>query len=446
MAGRLLVACTGESAGNADLPAGTVPQESATDTPREATVISFSPDEDRAPGIPATGGESTFHFTATGAWTASVTGSATRSGTWLEVSPVSGEAGEVTLRIIAAPNGDEGRDGSVLIASLDGAATVTVAVSQSGKEAGESGAVPETTDDDILAKIPDQAFKEYLKKGTDKNTGIKFDADGNGKISECEAAAVRKIVVNNLAVKDLSGLEYFPNLEQLHCSGFDFSGFTKPGGGKYSAAKVELTSLDLSRNTRLKYLDCCDNKSLGGLDLSRNTALETLVCDGCALETLKLPETGDSRLKTLLCNGNQLSALLDLSNHPEVETLWCNDNNISTLDVDKCTNLVELRCQNCRLSKLDVSHNTRLFSLYCSGNELNELDLSGNGRIQLLFCGSNKIGKLDVSGTNLPASPFPVSLDCSGMETQGNAFTLVIKKGWSKAKYKLPENTEIRYE
>lgn len=445
MIGSALVSCTGESAENSGLPDMT-PQEPAAPAPEEPTVINYSPDEEKAPSILATGGESIFRFTATGAWTASVTGSATRSEAWLAVDPASGEAGTVTLRITAAPNEEESRGGSVLIASLDGNDAVLVTVSQSGKEIKQNEPGPETTDDDILKKIPDQAFRNYLQKGTDKNTGTKFDADGNGKISEAEAAAVRKIVVNNLAVKDLSGLEYFPNLEQLHCSGFDFSDFTKPGGGNYPSDKVELTSLDLSHNTKLKYLDCCDNKTLKHLDLSANTALVTLVCDDCALETLILPETEVSRLETLLCNGNALS-VLDLSKHPNVETLWCNNNNkITALDISACTNLVELRCQNCELSELNVSGNARLFSLYCFGNQLSALDLSGNPKIQLLFCGSNNIRTLDVSKTNLPASSFPVSLDCLGMNTGNDAFTLVIKNGWRRTKYRLPENTVIRYE
>ena len=61
-------------------------------------------------------------------------------------------------------------------------------------------------------------------------------------LSDTEIAAVKKIDCKGRAITNLKGIEYFTALEYLYC--YD----------------NELTELDLSRNTKLKELNCSINR------------------------------------------------------------------------------------------------------------------------------------------------------------------------------------------
>ena len=81
--------------------------------------------------------------------------------------------------------------------------------------------------------FPDDVFRSYVVDN--------FDTDKNGIISETEALKVTSIYVSGTRenpgeIKSLEGIQYFKNLEVLDC------------------ASNELVSLDLSNNTKLRYL------------------------------------------------------------------------------------------------------------------------------------------------------------------------------------------------
>ena len=152
--------------------------------------------------------------------------------------------------------------------------------------------------------FPDVNFREYVLD--------QFDIDADGLISENEAARVTKIRVAGSEIESLEGIQYFLNLDTLYC------GYNK------------LTSLDVSKNTELTYLDCGSNQ-LTALDVSKNT-----------------------KLTAFGCGYNQLTAL----------------------DVSKNTKLTALRCYSNELTELDVSKNTELIGLACNSNQLTALDVS----------------------------------------------------------------------
>lgn len=81
--------------------------------------------------------------------------------------------------------------------------------------------------------FPDEAFWEYLKK---------FDINHDNKLASVERNVVKKINVNNKGITTLEGIEHFPELEKLYCS------------------KNNLTSLDVSKNAVLMYLNCKNNQ------------------------------------------------------------------------------------------------------------------------------------------------------------------------------------------
>ena len=77
---------------------------SESHTPSGSANITFEPDTDTQPVLATEGGSTSLTFTATEAWTASVSETGTRSIDWLSVSPTSGEAGTATLVITALAN------------------------------------------------------------------------------------------------------------------------------------------------------------------------------------------------------------------------------------------------------------------------------------------------------------------------------------------------------
>ncbi len=84
--------------------------------------------------------------------------------------------------------------------------------------------------------FPDKDFREFL---LDKEANI--DRNQDGKLSTGEIALVQDIDVYDMEIADLTGIEYFTELKYLDCAG------------------NHLTSLDLSRNTKLAELDADNN-------------------------------------------------------------------------------------------------------------------------------------------------------------------------------------------
>ena len=213
--------------------------------------------------------------------------------------------------------------------------------------------------------FPDETFRKYLEQ---------FDKDYDGYLGTAERNAVKQIVVWNMDIRNLKGIEFFPNLKYLNCNG------------------NELTSLDVHENTALEYLSCAENQ-LTSLDVRQNAALQSLYCYNNQLTSLDVSK--NTALEELSCNQNKLSSL-DVSNNTALDELYCAKNQLTELDVSKNTELVTLACYSNQLSSLDVSQNTALQSLDCSRNNLSSLDVSQNTKLKFLYCDRNQLTELDV--------------------------------------------------
>ena len=214
--------------------------------------------------------------------------------------------------------------------------------------------------------FPDETFRKYLEQ---------FDKDYDGYLGTAERNAVKQIVVWNMDIRNLYGIQFFPNLKYLNCNG------------------NQLTSLDVHENTALEYLSCAENQ-LTSLDVRQNAALQSLYCYNNQLTSLDV--SNNTALDELYCAKNQLTEL-DVSKNTELVTLACYSNQLSSLDVSQNTALQSLDCSRNNLSSLDVSQNTKLKFLYCDRNQLTELDVRQNTGLKLLQCYSNRLSSLDVS-------------------------------------------------
>lgn len=145
----------------------------------------------------------------------------------------------------------------------------------------------------------------------------------------------------------------FPNLTRLSIRGVE-------------------TPLDLSKNSKLKDLDCSYN-GLTRLDVSVLPDLEKLVCDGNELISLDLSR--NPRLKELECSNNKLPEL-DVSVLSDLEKLKCKWNAITSLDLSQTTKLVELDCSNNKLTSLDISRCPAIKDVRLGFNNLTEFNFS----------------------------------------------------------------------
>ncbi|MFQ7015228.1 MAG: leucine-rich repeat domain-containing protein [Faecalibacterium sp.] len=221
--------------------------------------------------------------------------------------------------------------------------------------AAETGGIPIDS-----THFPDDNFIAYVELGCDK--------DHDGTLSQAELNRVTELYVDHANIKDLTGIELFPNLDKLDC--------------KYN----NLTRLDVSKNTKLTKL-YCESNQLTGLDLSKNTALTELDCALNQLTGLDLSK--NTALTELDCALNQLTGL-DLSKNTKLTELDCSDNQLANLDVSENPELTYLKCVSNQLTRLDLHVNTALETLICDNNQLTSLNLSSNTALTQVYCSGNK--------------------------------------------------------
>ena len=241
--------------------------------------------------------------------------------------------------------------------------------------------------------FPDAAFRVCVSDLTGVDIG--------GTISDSQLEAVTTINVNDKKILNLKGIEYFTKITELNCS------------------DNQLTSLDVSKNTALKYLYCFNNK-LTSLDVSKNTALFRLDCYNNQLTSLDISKnntnliylychknkltslnlTYNTKLQRLGCSYNQLTEL-NVLNMKDLQELSFSGNQVTSIDLSNCTELEELLCDNNSLASLTLSNNTALKSLSCQYNQLVALDLTKNTAINFIQCYHNQLASLDLNSTAL---------------------------------------------
>ncbi|SED36728.1 Por secretion system C-terminal sorting domain-containing protein [Tenacibaculum sp. MAR_2010_89] len=239
--------------------------------------------------------------------------------------------------------------------------------------------------------IPDTNFKATLVA----NTAINTNNDSEIQTSEANAFS-GSMDVSNKNIANLNGIEAFINLTSLSC---------------YSN---QLTSLDLSKNVKLKYLYSYNNK-LTSIDVSKNTELNTLYSYDNELTSIDI--TNNLSLVYFDCSTNKINTL-DTSKNTMLSKIYCHTNQLTDLDVTKNVDLRLFFCyNNGNISSLDVSKNIELSSLNCGGNKITSLDVSNCPKLTKLYCSINSLTSLNLAnGTNTTFKEIEVvrnsSLNC----------------------------------
>jgi hypothetical protein len=169
-------------------------------------------------------------------------------------------------------------------------------------------------EEDITAHF-DAKFAEFLQEQS-----LISDAH---KIKKTEVDKITVLYVVGEELTSLAGIEYFESLTELNCY------------------MNKLTTLDVSKNTKLDKLYCWSNK-LTTLDVSKNTALTILGCHDNQLTSLAVSK--NTVMIGLSCHHNQLTALEVIKN-TALTDLDCSYNQLTTLDISKNTKLKEFDCK-----------------------------------------------------------------------------------------------------
>lgn len=207
-----------------------------------------------------------------------------------------------------------------------------------------------------VINFPDVNFKNRLLSARSGNgiaylcngNSFKIDANDDGEIDVSEALMVCDLAISNSNISDLTGIEFFTNLQHLQCN----NNF--------------LTELDLSPLTQLV-----------GFDVNNNNLTNLNV-------------TGLTSLHNMSCSENQLT-FLNIEGLTNLQVLYFNNNQISSLNLNERSTLTHLKCKNNLFSSLDVSDlsNLRMFDCSSNGNLETIFIKNGSLEVQLLEFSNN---------------------------------------------------------
>lgn len=112
--------------------------------------------------------------------------------------------------------------------------------------------------------FPDAVFRNYVLDN--------IDTDKNKALSEAEIKAVTEINAKGLGIANLKGVERFTALKELN------------------ASNNKLKSVNLTKNTKLTYVNVSYNSLSGTLDLSKCTSMIYVVYSNNALTKVTMPD------------------------------------------------------------------------------------------------------------------------------------------------------------
>ncbi|WP_176829909.1 leucine-rich repeat domain-containing protein [Tenacibaculum sp. MAR_2009_124] len=196
--------------------------------------------------------------------------------------------------------------------------------------------------------VPDDVFENYLETHNAYGNVVTIGnptSMGNGIASDnyvttANINTITDLMLRNLPIADLTGIEDFTALTKLHCINNLLTNLNLSANTALTELKCsrnQLSNLDLSANILLMKLNCSDNQ-LSDLDLSLNTALIDLNCsNNHSMSSLDM--TLNSSLTRLNCYNNQLTSLhVKNGNNANFTSFNSSNNpNLICIEVDDAT-------------------------------------------------------------------------------------------------------------
>ena len=96
------------------------------------------------------------------------------------------------------------------------------------------------------------------------------------------------------------------------------------------------------------------------------------------------------------CPDRGIAHMWEIGEFSRLERLDCSGNDLTQLDLRKCTLLQTLDCSRNRIASLDLDGLRALLELNCADNALTQLDLKSAGALRLLDCSGNRLVTLDL--------------------------------------------------
>lgn len=221
-------------------------------------------------------------------------------------------------------------------------------------------------------------------------------------------------------------------------------------------SQTALSSLNLSQNTKLQWL-MCNECRFANLDLSNQAQLSYLACNSNQFTTLPVSTTNNPNLETIECKNNPLYSPLTISGFTKLQSinasnnsivrLDCHANALTTLYVDGCDNLIEINCATNNfeylnikslpnLKRLNCNNNYNLLNLNCEDNALTELQLSQCGKLKVLNASNNKFTTFTVvNRPDFESLDLSENANLTSVTCPNNALTVIDIEGCNALQY-----------
>lgn len=338
------------------------------------------------------------------------------SFTWTAIPDATGYTYEVkAANQSKVTDGNKEKPENVEVTGLSTASTYTVSVKALGTGSftdSEYATITVTTLDNTI-HFADKVLERRLLAMTEP----KIDADGDGKITFEEAAAVKELQLGfDLkpestvdCVTDITGLEYFTSLETLSLK-FNKVSDIKPIEG-ISTLKVlilgenPISSINLDKLGELTDLRLYGT-NISDIDLTKTPKLESLYLQRTNVSKVDLTPL-QSLDQALL---NKCSSLTEIkaSNLPSITRIDAVECNLKSFEISDCPSLRELHLNSNKLTSIKMTNLAMLMRLNVYDNQLTSIDVSNLPFLMWLFVYDNQLTSIDLSA-NVPLREFRAS-------------------------------------
>lgn len=338
------------------------------------------------------------------------------SFTWTAIPDATGYTYEVkAANQSTVTDGNREKPENVEVTGLSTASTYTVSVKALGTGSftdSEYATITVTTLDNTI-HFADKVLERRLLEMTEP----KIDADGDGKITFEEAAAVKELQLGfDLkpestvdCVTDITGLEYFTSLETLSLK-YNSVSDIKPIEG-ISTLKVlilgenPISSINLDKLGELTDLRLYGT-NISDIDLTKTPKLESLY-----LQRTNVSKVDLTPLQSLdQAFFNKCSSLTELkaSNLPSITRIDAVECNLKSFEISDCPSLRELHLNSNKLTSIKMTNLAMLMRLNVYDNQLTSIDVSNLPLLMWLFVYDNQLTSIDLSA-NVPLREFRAS-------------------------------------
>lgn len=338
------------------------------------------------------------------------------SFTWTAIPDATGYTYEVkAANQSTVTDGNKEKPENVEVTGLSTASTYTVSVKALGTGSftdSEYATITVTTLDNTI-HFADKVLERRLLEMTEP----KIDADGDGKITFEEAAAVKELQLGfDLkpestvdCVTDITGLEHFTSLETLSLKFNKVSDIKSIEG--ISTLKVlilgenPISSINLDKLGELTDLRLYGT-NISDIDLTKTPKLESLYLQRTNVSKVDLTPL-QSLDQALL---NKCSSLTEIkaSNLPSITRIDAVECNLKSFEISDCPSLRELHLNSNKLTSIKMTNLAMLMRLNVYDNQLTSIDVSNLPFLMWLFVYDNQLTSIDLSA-NVPLREFRAS-------------------------------------